>query len=214
MPHYLLDYIAFINECGVPSARRMKESDVSIAKPNAAVASSDRRLMGTGIHSVRDFVSYRLSVLSRVLDRTTEAHMIKMSILALTEHRILGLMYDGTIATVRAVAKEMCLDKAQVSRAMSKLVKHGYASRTVDPIDRRSAEFRISAKGREYYAGHIEKARAMQFEMLKNLDADELATLDSAISKLMIFAEERAETLEMELQAVNARVSPTVETPA
>ena len=187
---------------------------MSTHKPAAAVASSDRRATGTGIRSVRDFVSYRLSVLSRVLDRTTEAHMIKLSILALTENRILGLLYDGAATTVRAVAKEMCLDKAQVSRAMSKLVKHGYASRTIDPDDKRSAEFRITNKGRDYYAGHIAKAREMQLDMLKNLDADELAKLDSAISKLMVFAEERAEALEEELQRVEPRSARSAGTPA
>lgn len=184
---------------------------MSITKTAATVASSDRRVT---IRSVRDFVSYRLSVLSRVLDRTTDAHMIKTSALALTENRILGLLYDGTVATVRAVAKEMCLDKAQVSRAMTKLVKHGYASRTIDPVDRRSAEFRITDKGREYYAAHIEKARAMQLEMLKNLDADEMANLNAAISKLMTFAEERAEALEEELQSAAVRPVRNIATPA
>jgi len=187
---------------------------VSISKPTAASASSDRRATAAPIRSVRDFVSYRLSVLSRVLDRTTEARMIKASVLALTENRILGLLYDGAATTVRAVAKEMCLDKAQVSRAMTKLVKHGYAGRTIDPVDRRSAEFRITDKGRDYYTAHISKAREMQFEMLKHLDADELAKLDTAISKLMTFAEERAEALEEELQAVQARAARPIGTPA
>lgn len=184
---------------------------MSIAKPASVLVSSDRRMP---IRSVRDFVSYRLSVLSRVLDRTTEAHMIKTSALALTENRILGLLYDGAVATVRAVAKEMCLDKAQVSRAMTKLVKHGYASRTIDPIDRRSAEFRISDKGREYYTAHSEKARAMQLDMLKNFDPEEMEKLNASISKLMTFAEERAEALEEELQSAAARPARDVITPA
>lgn len=182
---------------------------MAISKPPAAVL-SDRRATGAPIRSVRDFVSYRLSVLSRVLDRTTEARMIKASVLALTENRILGLLYDGAATTVRAVAKEMCLDKAQVSRAMTKLVKHGYAGRTIDPVDRRSAEFRISDKGKEYYAAHIMKAREMQFDMLKHLDVDELTKLDTTIAKLMAFAEERAEALEDEMKAAEARVARNV----
>jgi len=152
------------------------------------------------IRSGRDFVSYRLSVLSRVLDRTTEARMTKASPLALTENRILGLFFEGNVTTVRAIAKEMCLDKAQVSRAMSKLVRQGFASRTIDPVDRRSAEFRITAKGREYYAAHLARAREMQLAMLGILSAEELEKLDSAISKLMAFAEERAVQVEVDLE--------------
>jgi DNA-binding MarR family transcriptional regulator len=186
---------------------------VPISKPTAA-ASSDRRAAGAQIRSVRDFVSYRLSVLSRVLDRTTEARMIKASVLALTENRILGLLYDGAATTVRAVAKEMCLDKAQVSRAMTKLVKHGYAGRSIDPVDRRSAEFRITDKGKEYYTAHISKARDMQFDMLKHLDADELAKLDTAIGKLMNFAEERAEQLEEDLRDETSDAPRPIGTPA
>jgi DNA-binding MarR family transcriptional regulator len=152
------------------------------------------------IRSVRDFVSYRLSVLSRVLDRTTEARMTKASPLALTENRILGLFYEGNVTTVRAIAKEMCLDKAQVSRAMSKLVRQGFASRTIDPVDRRSAEFRITQKGRDYYAAHLAVAREMQTAMLGHLSVEELDKLDVAISKLMAFAEERAERIQDELE--------------
>ena len=185
-----------------------------ISKPTAATAPSDRRATGAPIRSVRDFFSYRLSVLSRVLDRTTEARMIKASVLALTENRILGLLYDGAATTVRAVAKEMCLDKAQVSRAMTKLVKHGYAGRTIDPVDRRSAEFRITDKGKEYYTAHISKAREMQFDMLKHLEADELAKLDTAIAKLMTFAEERAEALEEELLSDTERSGRVAGSPA
>ena len=153
------------------------------------------------IRSVRDFTSYRLSVLSRVLDRTTEARMIKTNPLALTENRILGLLFDGDVATVRAVAKEMCLDKAQVSRAMSKLVKHGYASRAIDPGDRRSAEFKITSKGRDYYSSHFHIAKQAAVQMLADLDAEEIAVLDSAIAKLMAFAEERAARTEDELES-------------
>lgn len=174
---------------------------MTTSKP--AVAASDRRAAGPVIRSVRDFMSYRLSVLSRVLDRTTEARMMKASPLALTENRILGLFFDGAVTTVRAVAKEMCLDKAQVSRAMSKLVKQGFASRAIDPVDRRSAEFRITAKGREYYANHLAQARQMQLAMLAAIAPEEIATLDSAISKLMAFAEERAERTEEELDAAS-----------
>lgn len=177
---------------------------MSTSKPNTAVAASDRRAAGPTIRSVRDFVSYRLSVLSRVLDRTSEARMMKSYPLALTENRILGLLYDGSVATVRAVAREMCLDKAQVSRAMSKLVRQGFASRAIDPVDRRSAEFRISPKGREYYSSHLARARAMQIAMLSSLTSDEIEKLDSAISKLMAFAEERAQRTEDELEAAPA----------
>jgi DNA-binding MarR family transcriptional regulator len=98
----------------------------------------------------------------------------------------------------------MCLDKAQVSRAMSKLVRQGFASRTIDPVDRRSAEFRITAKGRDYYSQHLARARDMQMAMLAHLSAEEHEKLDAAISKLMAFAEERAERLEDEMEPVPA----------
>lgn len=184
---YLIDYIAYINDPTASPAHH-EEPHVSGHKVN--------------IRSVRDFVSYRLSVLSRVLDRTTEARMSKASPLALTENRILGLFFDGSVTTVRGIAKEMCLDKAQVSRAMSKLVRQGFASRAIDPGDRRSAEFRITPKGREYYAAHFAEAREMQVEMLRHLAPDELEKLDAAISKLMAFAEERAERTEEDLEVV------------
>lgn len=64
MRPYILDNIAFIKKCGVPSARRIKESDLSIVH-----SESDRRI---SIRSVRDLVSYRFRVLTHALGRTID----------------------------------------------------------------------------------------------------------------------------------------------
>ena len=147
MRSYILDNIACIKKCGVPSARRIKESDLSIVHPASVLAAPDRR---APIRSMRDLVFCPLSVLSHALGRA------------------------------------------------------------INLVDRRSAEFRISDEGREYYSALSQKTRAMQIDLLNIIDPEEMKNLNVSISKLTTFAEERAEALKENLQPAAARPTRNV----
>ena len=134
---------------------------------------------------LKDFLSYRLSRLSRVMDRDTEVRLARRYDLSLTESRVLGHLAVVSPTTIRRLAEEMCLDKAQVSRAATALVKLGYAMRRSDPADRRSAMFSASDQGKAHYRAHLAQARKGQGELLSVLTIDEKRLLDTVIDKLM-----------------------------
>lgn len=99
-----------------------------------------------------EFVTYRISVLSRIFDRLADRSVLRKRGLSLTDSRVLGHLFINQHATVRGLALEMHMHRPQISRAMSALVRRGYARKKSDPEDRRSAVFTISAKGNKFYA--------------------------------------------------------------
>jgi len=102
-----------------------------------------------------EFVTYRISVLSRIFDRLADRRVLRKRGLSLTDSRVLGHLFINKQATVRGLALEMHMHRPQISRAMSALVRRGYAKKKSDPEDRRSAVFTITAKGNKFYAEMI-----------------------------------------------------------
>jgi DNA-binding MarR family transcriptional regulator len=145
----------------------------------------------TGHMHVVDFLSYRLSMLSRVLDRSVEVSRKQDIKTGLTEKRLLSYLCANPPTTLRAIARGMCLDKAQISRAAAALVQMGMVSRESDSADRRSATFSATREGRDYYDMRLDIARGGQQEILAQLNAEEYRVLSGAIDKLLAYAIDR-----------------------
>ncbi len=141
---------------------------------------------------VVNFLSYRLSMLSRVLDRTVEVARKDDIQTGLTENRLLSYLCANPPTTLRAIARSMCLDKAQISRAAAALVQMGMASRAPDSEDRRSATFSATDEGRVYYDERLDIARSSQQEIFEQLNAGEYRIMSGAIDKLLAYAIEKS----------------------
>ena len=137
---------------------------------------------------VIDFLSYRLSMLCRVLDRDVDMRNVQEYKIGLTEVRLLSYLCANSPTTVRAIAGNMHLDKAQVSRAAAALKEMGLVSRKSDPDDKRSATFDVTEAGRTYYDQRLEIARRGQKELLSQLDADEYRVVSGVIDKMFAYA--------------------------
>jgi DNA-binding MarR family transcriptional regulator len=138
--------------------------------------------------SLKAFLSYRLSMLSRVLDQAHAGNVPKKIHVSVTEGRVLDHLSLERASTVRGLADEMCLDKAQVSRAVANLVKLDYASRAVDSDDRRSIKFLRTPLGDKIYRENFSQIQNGQSDLLAVLDPEELEVLDRAIEKMMRYA--------------------------
>ena len=140
--------------------------------------------------SLKTFLSYRLSMLSRVLDQKNAGKVPKKMNLSVTESRVLDHLSIDQPATVRGLAEEMCLDKAQVSRAVTKLVDSDYAKREADQEDRRSVIFSRTKKGDKIFTQRLNEIRLGQQELLSVLEPEELKVLDKTIKKMMFYAKD------------------------
>jgi len=132
-----------------------------------------------------EFVTYRISVLSRIFDRLADRSMLRRRGLSLTDSRVLGHLYINKQATVRGLALEMHMHRPQISRAMSALVTRGYARKKSDPEDRRSAVFTITAKGNKFYAEMMSTSHNRQRSIAEYLGLDKHNELNDMLRLLI-----------------------------
>jgi DNA-binding MarR family transcriptional regulator len=109
-----------------------------------------------------DFLSYKVSVLSRILDRGVDKKLVSGLDLPLTSLRILGHLHAHGESRVLAMARAMHLLGSQVSQSMMELVNFGHVAKKPDPNDKRGTLFRLTPKGRRLYEGVLAKAQPKQ----------------------------------------------------
>jgi DNA-binding MarR family transcriptional regulator len=109
-----------------------------------------------------DFLSYKVSVLSRILDRGVDKKLVAGLNLPLTSLRILGHLHAHGEGRVLAIARSMHLLGSQVSQSMMDLVAYGHVAKKPDPNDKRGTLFRLTPKGRRLYEGVLAKAQQKQ----------------------------------------------------
>jgi DNA-binding MarR family transcriptional regulator len=100
---------------------------------------------------------------------------------------VLTNLYSSSPTTSRQLCLRLHSDKAEVSRACAGLIAHGYASRRIDPRDRRSALIAITARGKRLHDAIVPLRQAMQQELEVPLSKPEVAELHRILDKLMQF---------------------------
>ena len=100
-----------------------------------------------------DYLPYRVTLLAKLLDRCTTRLLQASSGLSVAEWRVLAqlALASPASASVRQLAEQAWVDRAEVSRAASSLERRGYVERRENPRDRRSPQLFCSDKGMELY---------------------------------------------------------------
>jgi DNA-binding MarR family transcriptional regulator len=139
-----------------------------------------------------DLLTYRLAILSRLIERGSEAQLARNYGLWLTDCRLLGHLLAKSPRTVRDLAEDMVMDKAPISRSASRLVEKGMLTRAADPADGRSAVFNLTVEGRKLATTIMSAARQGQGRFFNLLSAEESWILLDAVDKLLDFAKRAA----------------------
>ncbi len=131
-----------------------------------------------------EFLTQRVGVLHKLLERQTARILLRDHQLTLAEWRVLAQLSARSPMTVRAMSEEMFVDRAEVSRAAASLIRRGHVERAGDPKDRRSAFFSCTRKGRALYAKIRPMRERFQSSLEKQLSRTELATLYKSLDAL------------------------------
>ena len=123
---------------------------------------SKRALIDVRSMRNEDFLSYKISVLSRILDRGVDKKLLADLDLPLTSLRILGHLHAHGEGRVLSIARSMHLLGSQISQSMMELVTYGHVASKPDPSDKRGTLFRLTPKGRRLYEGVLAKAQRKQ----------------------------------------------------
>lgn len=131
------------------------------------------------------FLPYRLSLLSNRISAAISRAYASRFALSITEWRVMVVLARFPGLSSNEVAERTAIDKVAISRALSNLLHHGRVQRETHGSDRRKAVLTLSAAGHAIYDEVVPRAEAYEAELLACLDADERATLDRIIEKLM-----------------------------
>lgn len=145
---------------------------------------------------LESFLTYKISILAKLIDRRTIRVMAQEFGLKLSEMRVLAQLANHSPSTVRYLARRMHMDRADVSRAAAALIRKKYILRQTDKDDGRSALFLVTPKGLEYYRQIIPTRLAENARLASMLTEEENAVLRKAIAKLTAELSAEAESLE------------------
>ena len=131
-----------------------------------------------------DFIPYRLSVTSNlvsdVIARTYEA----LFGLTIPEWRLVAVAAEHGGITQQAVGVRTRMDKVTVSRAAIALAGRGLMARRPHPDDRRSHLLDLTDEGRQLYAAVAPKALALETQIFRQLDADEISAFLATLRRI------------------------------
>lgn len=141
------------------------------------------------------FLTYRVNVLSNLLNKQTERFLKKEHGIAIPDWRVLFLLAKAGPMSVRDLAVLSKTDKALVSRVVSRLIKLDLVHRKSNDYDARQVQVSITAAGVEVYNQILPHAAERQRILLSTLETDEVEALDRILDKLTDFAEEKGNDL-------------------
>jgi DNA-binding MarR family transcriptional regulator len=97
---------------------------------------------------------------------------------------LLQISRDG-VSTQRDLIGATGSDKAGMTRTVEDLESHGYISRRPSPADRRIAEIRLTARGREAFAEASSIASSVAEGLFGSGNDAELAIVESVLRRLV-----------------------------
>lgn len=133
---------------------------------------------------LEDFLTFRLLILARALDRQAKRTYGESFGLSLVEWRILAKLGAVGSATVNRLATWMHYDKAQISRAVGLLAEAGYLTRATNASDTRSAILTLTPEGQEFHIELMAFGRERQRLLLSLLKPTERESLYEIVAVL------------------------------
>lgn len=112
---------------------------------------------GNGLHvleeirDIRDLVSYQLSRAAALSDRTAQNWSMRDFGLRLNEWRVLALSEALKPASFGAIARELSMDKGQLSRILKTLTERELVITAPYPHDQRTIGVELTEAGRDVY---------------------------------------------------------------
>jgi DNA-binding MarR family transcriptional regulator len=130
------------------------------------------------------FLPYRLSVVTNRVSNAIARHYVERFDLSPPEWRVMAALGQSPGLSAREVALRTEMDKVQVSRAVTGLVRARRVKKQTDARDRRIARLVLTARGRAIYEAIVPEALALEERFLSALGPKERAALERLLKKL------------------------------
>ena len=161
-----------------------------VAQKSDGAPRDDRLGPDTSTWEIKDFLTFRINLLYRLLDRQLKKMLAEHHNLSIAEWRVLGQLATNSPTTVRDIAAKTYMAKSQISRAAAALVRAGFSIRSKDVDDERSAVFAITKEGQKKYDVVMRMNRERQRRLIAQLDPDERRVMFAAVGRLIRYVRE------------------------
>jgi len=135
-----------------------------------------------------NYPTYRLLLVAKAMNRITVRRLAAANDLTQAEWRVMSHIAtsEGGVATVGQVAELSWADRAEVSRAATKLEKRGLIERREHPDDRRAEILSLTRTGHKKYLALVVERQAFHESLLAGLGAEERTVLDQILAKIAL----------------------------
>ncbi|MDR6293554.1 MULTISPECIES: MarR family winged helix-turn-helix transcriptional regulator [Inquilinus] len=137
------------------------------------------------------FLPYELSVVSNRVSRTFARRYADAFGLSIPEWRVMAMVGRHAPLSSNQICERTAMDKAKVSRAVSRLIEAGHLARGTNPQDQRLIQLTFTAAGRRVYDAIVPLAQEIEAELMAAFEPGEretlrrlLRTLDARVSHL------------------------------
>jgi DNA-binding MarR family transcriptional regulator len=127
-------------------------------------------------HGDEHYLPLRLILVAKLIDRYIDRLLADKADLSVPEWRVVAQLSMLGKSSVRKMARQACVDPAEVSRSAASLEKRGYVQREENEADRRSPQFSLTREG----AAHFAQFRPYWNEFSRSLLAD-MSPADAAV---------------------------------
>lgn len=158
----------------------------------APAADGDQDLSGLRAVAVawqvggRDYLPYRITLLAKLLDRCTTRLLSASSGLSVAEWRVLAQLAHQSPMSVRQLAEQAWVDRAEVSRAAASLERRGCIERRENRKDRRSPLLYCTEAGLELARRITPSRQEFHASLTALLTPTQTAELESALLTLAL----------------------------
>ncbi len=129
-----------------------------------------------------EYLPLRILLVAKLIDLHVARLLAEKSGMAVAQWRVvaqLGVLHNGS---VREMARQACVDRAEVSRSVAALEKRGFVERHVNTRDRRSPRFSLTPAGRAHYSSFRPHWRRFQHALVAKLTSAERELTEHALT--------------------------------
>ena len=136
------------------------------------------------------FIPHRVQMLARMIDRETGRELQAKFNLSVADWRVLGLTNTFGSASAAEICNAFEIDRAEVSRAVARLIEVGLIERDEDPHHRSKKRISPTEKGKAIFEQAVKLRRAYFEKIMQDLSAEDIKTLDQALRNMALRVDE------------------------
>ena len=133
---------------------------------------------------LRNFLPYRLSVLSNTVSRKIADLYDREFGLSIWQWRVMAVLGENAGITATEIGQVTAMDKVAVSRAVSGLIDSGHVARKASAEDGRRSILSLTPKGKGVYDKIVPIALGAERDLVETLSAAEREQLARLMEKL------------------------------